>query len=70
MKVGYRRCGARVRFDPVFLQEEEERREEKKVQDHRDLSSSRGPCNCAVWTLIVVSPILIFGLTEAVEDSG
>ena len=47
MKVAYHRCGVRVRFDPEFLKKEEERREEKKVYDHRGLLAFRG-FNCAV----------------------
>ena len=45
--MAYHPCGVRVRFDPEFLKKEEERREEKKVYDHRGLFAFRG-FNCAV----------------------
>ena len=63
MKIAHHRC-VRVRFDPEFLKNEEERREEKKVRDHRGVFAFRG-CKCGLSSLPFV-----FGFTEAVENGG
>jgi hypothetical protein len=42
----------RVRFDPAFLQKDEERREEKKVHDHRGLFAFRG-CKSGLSSLFL-----------------
>ena len=66
MKIASHGCGVRVRFDPEFLKREEERREEKKVDDHRGLFAFRGS-KCGLSSLFL---LFVFGFTEAVEDGG